>query len=71
MVELVARVLVDIAPPHVSQEEKQIKNITMSVFGMLNWFYIWNPKANRSVRAAYGDTVAALTLGGIKGFQPD
>ena len=71
IVELVSRVLGDIAPRHLSQNEKQIKNITMSVFGMLNWFYKWNPRANRSARAAYGDTVAALTLGGIKGFHAD
>ena len=40
---------------------------TMSVFGMLNWFYKWNPKASRISRANYAETVASLTLGGIKG----
>lgn len=67
MVELVSRVLAEIAPPRISNDARHIKNVTMSVFGMLNWFYKWNPKASRISRANYAETVASLTLGGIKG----
>ena len=69
MVELVSRVLAEIAPPQISKDARQMKNVTMSVFGMLNWFYKWNPKASRSARASYAETVASLTIGGIKGYK--
>ena len=71
MVELVLRVLAEIAPPQIARDAKQIKNVTMSVFGMLNWFYKWNPKANRSARVGYSETVASLTLFGVKGYKAD
>lgn len=71
MVELVSHVLAEIAPPQISKDAKQIKSVTMSVFGMLNWFYKWNPKASRIARASYAKTVASLTLGGIKGYKAD
>ena len=71
MVELVSRVLAEIAPPRISNDARHIKNVTMSVFGMLNWFYKWNPKANRSARVGYSETVASLTLVGVKGYTAD
>ena len=71
MVELVLRVLAEIAPPQIANDAKRIKNVTMSVFGMLNWFYKWNPKANRSARVSYSKTVASLTLVGVKGNKAD
>ena len=39
---------------------------TMSVFGMLNWFYMWNTHNNADGRAAYAKTVAAITMGGVQ-----
>jgi AcrR family transcriptional regulator len=38
----------------------------MSVFGMLNWFYMWNTKQDAKGRAAYAKTVAQMTMGGVK-----
>lgn len=69
LVAVVSRILTEITPPQISKDARQIKNITMSVFGMLNWFYKWNPKASRSARESYAKTVASLTLGGIKGHK--
>ena len=37
----------------------------MSVFGMLNWFYMWNTRQGAKGRAAYAKTVAQMTLGGV------
>ena len=39
---------------------------TMSVFGMLNWFYMWNTHNDPDGRAAYAKTVAAITVGGVQ-----
>ena len=44
---------------------------TMSVFGMLNWFYMWNTHNDADERAAYAKTVAAMTMGGVQALgQP-
>jgi hypothetical protein len=37
----------------------------MSVFGMLNWFYMWNTRQDAKGRAAYAKTVAQMTMGGV------
>jgi AcrR family transcriptional regulator len=38
----------------------------MSVFGMLNWFYMWNTPQDAKGRAAYAKIVAQMTMGGVK-----
>lgn len=38
---------------------------TMSVFGMLNWFYMWNTRQDQAGRRAYAKTVAEMTIGGV------
>ena len=38
----------------------------MSVFGMLNWFYMWNTRQDAKGRAAYAKTLAQMTMGGVK-----
>ncbi|MGB1117757.1 MAG: TetR/AcrR family transcriptional regulator [Parvibaculales bacterium] len=42
-----------------------LRAATMSVFGMLNWFYMWNTHKHADGRAAYAKTVAAMTMGGV------
>jgi AcrR family transcriptional regulator len=39
--------------------------VTMSVFGMLNWYYTWNRPGRGMDRAAYADLVTDLVLGGL------
>lgn len=39
---------------------------TMSVFGMLNWFYMWNTHNDADGRPAFAKTVAAMTMGGVQ-----
>ena len=38
----------------------------MSVFGMLNWFYMWNTRPDAKGRATYAKTVAQMTMGGVR-----
>ncbi|WP_293445541.1 TetR family transcriptional regulator [Planktotalea sp.] len=51
------------APPHLVGTKAELKATTMSVFGMLNWFYMWNRNATQVDRTRYAEHVAALVLG--------
>lgn len=62
MVAALSRVLVEIAP---GLAGRNLRAATMSVFGMLNWFYMWSPNADRAARMAYAQTVAAIATGGV------
>jgi hypothetical protein len=42
--------------------------VTMSVFGMLNWYYTWNRPGRGMARGDYADLVTDLTLRGIRGL---
>jgi len=42
--------------------------VTMSVFGMLNWYYTWNRPGRGMDRAAYADLVTDLVHGGLTGL---
>jgi AcrR family transcriptional regulator len=64
------RVLVDIlaealaaARPSVSHK-RILKPLTMSVFGMLNWHYLWFREGGSMTRAEYADFVTRLVLAG-------
>ena len=65
LVALVCEVLVACAPAFLGGNRAESRNVTMSVFGMLNWFYMWNSDASDAEREDYAGTVAALTLNGI------
>ncbi|MEL6587041.1 MAG: TetR/AcrR family transcriptional regulator [Pseudomonadota bacterium] len=67
MVEKLNRILLDLAPETLGADAQKLRATTMSVFGMLNWFYMWNPGADRAARDAYAGQVAALTHGGVRG----
>lgn len=69
MVEFVSGVLNNASPEYFAINKVRLHDTTMSVFGMLNWFYMWNPTAGRDARIAYAQTVATITLGGIKSFK--
>ncbi len=42
------------------------RSITMSVFGMLNWYYMWNEKKDKQARIKYAKLICDLTLDGIR-----
>ncbi len=54
-----------IAPDVFLEDPEKLRAATMSVFGMLNWFYMWNRNADKREREAYADTVYKLCIGGI------
>ena len=57
-----------IAPDVFRGDDKKLRAATMSVFGMLNWFYMWNSEADEDARTSYGSLICTLCLKGIPGL---
>lgn len=57
-----------VAPEVFAGDETKLRAAAMSVFGMLNWFYMWNREATEAERRAYAETVCDLCLGGLSGL---
>ena len=55
----------DIAPQIFEGDKPKLRAATMSVFGMLNWFYMWNPNADEKARKDYGELIGKLCLNGL------
>jgi len=69
MIEIVQTILLAGFTNHAGDDKTQLKYTTMSIFGMLNWFYMWHPKANQKERKQYARTVTTMTFHGIKGLH--
>jgi AcrR family transcriptional regulator len=68
MVRHLGDVLAEIAPEAFDGAPAKLRAATMSVFGMLNWFYMWNPRADAQARQDYARLVATLTCDGLGGL---
>ena len=69
MVRKLSGILAQAGPETLGQNADELHSATMSVFGMLNWFYMWNRGADRAARVKYAKLVADLTLAGVSGLQ--
>ncbi|MDM8164738.1 TetR/AcrR family transcriptional regulator [Roseovarius sp.] len=67
MVVYVGEVLKGVAPEALGQDSARLRSVTMSVFGMLNWYFMWNSGAGPEAREDYARVVADLTLNGVRG----
>lgn len=47
----------------------RLREVTMTVFGMLNWFYMWHRPERGISRADYADLVTDMVLGGVRGLR--
>ncbi len=56
------------APEVFGDDAAKLRATTMSVFGMLNWYYMWNTGAGAQAREDYARLVSNLTLRGIAGL---
>lgn len=52
-------------------EQGRLRPVTMAVFGMLNWFYIWHRPGRGMSREEYADLVADLLMGGLRGLADE
>lgn len=44
----------------------RLRPVTMTVFGMLNWFYMWHRPGKGISRTEYADLVTDMVLGGLR-----
>lgn len=65
LVQLVSDVLRRCAPDRFNRDKAALRDTTMSVFGILNWYYMWNPTASRNERIGYAKLAAELILNGV------
>ena len=68
MVRYLSDCIAGAAPQIFDGDRAKLRAVTMSVFGMLNWYYMWNGGADGAARDAYATLVADLTLKGLPGI---
>lgn len=68
MVKHMSAIIEAIAPEVFAEDPGKLYSTTMSVFGMLNWFYMWNSRAGADAREEYATLVSNLTLNGVRGL---
>ncbi|MEP4036675.1 TetR/AcrR family transcriptional regulator [Pseudophaeobacter sp.] len=68
MVQFLSDTLQAVAPEVFAEDPSKLRAATMSVFGMLNWYYMWNSGAGPKAREDYAELVAKLTLNGVRGL---
>lgn len=66
LVNMVRDILSDLAPSAFDGDRDKLRGATMSVFGMLNWYYMWNTGAGSEAREDYADLISTLTLHGVQ-----
>ncbi|MGB0961045.1 MAG: TetR/AcrR family transcriptional regulator [Halocynthiibacter sp.] len=54
------------APNFFTQTPEMIVPVTMSLFGMLNWFFMWYRRGAGVTRPEYADIATNILLGGLK-----
>lgn len=55
-----------LVPPALRQDHETLRDLTMSVFALVNWHYQWDGRANTARRAAYAQLLAKMVLDGVK-----
>ncbi|WP_435138348.1 TetR/AcrR family transcriptional regulator [Pseudopelagicola sp. nBUS_19] len=68
MVDFVNNIVWAAAPEVFCDDDVKLRGTTMSIFGMLNWYYMWQQGAGIKAREKYARLVADLTLKGLSGL---
>jgi TetR/AcrR family transcriptional regulator len=66
MVEIFSNAILGVAP-HL-KGTKMLKPVTMSLFGMINWHYLWFKSTGSVTRSDYADLVTKLIADGARGI---
>jgi len=51
--------------PRLAGDAEKLHGVTMSLFGMANWYFMWNRKEDAAHRKAYARMVADLFMDGV------
>ncbi len=62
LITRVSNAIVEAGP---ALEGPKLHQVTMSVFGMINWYFMWNRSADDATRRDYADVVVNLTMEGL------
>ena len=57
------------APEYLGQASDHLRPLTMSLFGMVNWFYLWHQPGRGFSRESYADLATEILLGGLTRLQ--
>lgn len=68
LVAIMSNLVCSIAPTAFEGRKDRLHATTMSVFGMLNWYFMWGAKSDQDARQDYADLVVDLTVGGVRGL---
>ena len=68
LIQHMSRIMRTVAPEVFGTDAAKLRSATMSVFGMLNWFYMWNRNADEKARMDYAKLVSNMVLGGVHGL---
>lgn len=68
LVMQMSEIVKQVAPKVFADDPQKLRATVMSVFGMLNWFYMWNSPADQTARDEYAKLVTRLTLTGVRGL---
>jgi AcrR family transcriptional regulator len=69
MIKIVSDALSAVTPQVYAAHPEKLIPVTMSLFGMLNWFYMWHRPGKGISREEYADLVTDLVLRGVCGLQ--
>lgn len=68
LVQIVSGALKAVTPEVYSTNPDKLLPVTMTLFGMVNWFYMWHRKGRGMSREEYAVLVGDLVLRGVKGL---
>jgi hypothetical protein len=57
------------APEYLGHASDHLRPLTMSLFGMVNWFYLWHQPGRGMSRESYADLATEILLGGLTRLQ--
>ena len=69
MIKYLSDIVFTISPDIFESDVSKLHATTMSVFGMLNWYYMWKPNAGLEDRQEYAQLVTNLTVDGNPGIS--
>ena len=68
LVHYVSELIRAIHPEIFKNNDDNLRMATMSLFGMLNWYYTWNHRRNSADRKAYARYATDILLHGLAGY---
>jgi len=68
MVRVMSNALSAANPTAFDRNPEKLRPVTMTLFGMVNWFYMWHRPGKGISRDDYADLVTDLVLNGLRGL---